>query len=323
MKSKSNFVVVFSLIVFVNGACNKEAEPDTSLPSNASESFELVTKKWDFTGPSVYSSIELTKDTVYVVRKSGSAKSADSDIISGRFTISADGKTITLTGFGTMTIKSVSSNTIFIDIIIDNSSTTISLAGTQNNEAQNELAGSTWITGTLNDSLDGSAVAKKKFYLKIKFITSSYMEVWNCYYDGTSELNMPGGYSYDDIKGGINDNIFKVSPIEGITRVYKKIYPATTNQTSGSITGTEWRTGTLIENSSGTVRRYYLKMTVSNDAITIWDCNYNGTSQVNTTFPYTQNGNKILQNGIEIAKIDHRALTVEPAAGITRIFAKQ
>lgn len=322
MKGKLNFIVLFSLIVFLIGACNKESEPDNTLPTSASESFELVTKKWDFPSSSGYSSIELTKDTVYVIQKSDLQKSTNSDIISGNFSISEDGKTITLLGFGKMVIKSISSNTINIEIILDNSSNPLSLGGTQSNDTQNDLAGSTWITGTLNDGVDGEE-AEQKFYLKVKFITSTYMEVWDCYYNGTSQLNTSMTYSYDEIKDMINENIFTISPSEGITRVYKKILPETANTTSASITGTEWRTGTLIENNNGVFKKFYLKMTVSNDIITVWDCYYDGTSKINNSFSYVQNGNVILSDGSEIAKIDQRAIIVEPTPGIIRIFAKQ
>jgi len=316
MKCKFNFIVLFSLTVFLFGACNKESELDNTLPTSASESFELVTKKWDFPSSSPYSSIELTKDTVFVVQKNDLRKSTDLDIVSGKFSISEDGKTITLLGFGKMVIKSISSNTINIEIILNNSSNSLLLGGAQSNDTQNVLAGSTWITGTL---YDGGNVG---FYLKVKFITSTYMEVWDCNYNGTSQLNTSMTYSYDEIKDLINENIFTPSP-DGITRVYKKILPETTNPASASIIGTEWRTGTLIENNDGVIERFYLKMTVSNDVITIWDCYYDGTSKINNSFSYVQNGNIILSNGNEIAKIDQRAITVEPIPGVIRIYAKQ
>lgn len=321
MKSKLKFTLLL-LIVFLIGACKKESDPENTLPTNATESFGLVTKKWDFPSSAVYSSIELTKDTMYVIEKATQQKSTDPEIISGKFSISKDGKTITFIGFGKMIIKSMTSNSINIEICLDNSPINTPLSGTQSADEPNVIAGTTWITGTLNDSIDGSVEAKRKFYLKVKFITSAYMEVWDCYYDGSTKLNTKGAYFYDELKGLINENIFTISPMQGITRVYKKL--GNTTNTPGTIVGTEWRTGTLIEKKDGIYVKYYLKMTITSDTVKVWDCYYNGTININNSFAYVLNGNKIqLQNGSTIANIEQRAIIAEPMPGIIRIFAKQ
>jgi len=324
MKKGIKFNWWFLFVILLAAACENDSDQINDLPTSASESFDLITKKWDLSDSDIYSSIELTKDTVYVIEQLNSQKTTNVDFLSGKFSISDDGMTITLIGFGKMIIKEISSTSIIIEIMLDGSTTSQTFNGVNSTDEENILAGTTWITGTLNDSINGSIEAKRKFYLKAKFITSDYMEVWDCYYDNTSELNTQSSYSYEEIEDLINENIFTIEPMTGVTRIYKKILPETTTVISESIVGTEWRTGTLIEDINGEYVKFYLKMIVSSDKINVWDCYYDGTTKINTSFTYSVSGNNILNdNDSIVANIDQRAITIEPMPGIVRIFAKQ
>jgi hypothetical protein len=129
MKAFKKLLFALAVLLFVTTSCEKENNDDlndeksnTELPANEDEAFDLVTKKWDLTTSEEYNSVELTNDTLYIIDKATVLKStnSDSEIITGKFEISEDGKTITLIGFGTMTIKQVSDNMIVITIVLDN-----------------------------------------------------------------------------------------------------------------------------------------------------------------------------------------------------------
>ncbi len=86
---------------------------------------ELITGKWNLTSSSEYNSLELTPDQIYIIDKVATVKSTQSgsEFLSGTFTVSVDGTTITLDDFGTMTISEVSDSSIVISVELEDGTT--------------------------------------------------------------------------------------------------------------------------------------------------------------------------------------------------------
>lgn len=125
MKILSKLMIgLFAVSMIVTSCDETEDDTDTNenevieLPTNEDEAFDLVTKKWDLTATDEYNSMELTKDTLYIIDKVTALKSTDSisDIITGKFEISEDGTTITLIDFGTMILEQVNDSSIVVSI---------------------------------------------------------------------------------------------------------------------------------------------------------------------------------------------------------------
>lgn len=127
MENLSKLMIGFVMILFITTSCNKgsselEKNQSLELPTNETEAFDIVTKKWNIINVTEYNSIELTKNSLYIINKKLPKLSfyRDNQILTGKFEISTDGKTITLFNFGTITIKEVYENSITLYITLEN-----------------------------------------------------------------------------------------------------------------------------------------------------------------------------------------------------------
>lgn len=133
MKTLSKLMIGLLAILFISTSCDKE-EPEnelnpeenttveSKLPEDNNETFELITKKWDFSDNENVKSLELTNDSLYIATLSSfSAKktSESSEYKTGKFEISNNGKTVTLIGFGKMTLNELYNNIISVNLVLD------------------------------------------------------------------------------------------------------------------------------------------------------------------------------------------------------------
>ncbi len=219
---RKRITLLFASVLLLCLACEKESDPqETAQPNESEQTFQLVTKKWEFPNSTEYKSIELTKDTVYFIEIPTLKSTSNANVISGKYLISSDGKIITLIGFGKLEIGTVRDENISLKLIKDGATSGTELLGVVDVVVSNPLVGTTWITGTLKEE------GYSDFYLKMKFVSASYLQVWDCYYNGSSELNTSSVYTYSDISAMIKGNILTVSPMPGVTRVYKKMEATT------------------------------------------------------------------------------------------------
>jgi hypothetical protein len=114
-------LILISLFISFN-SCKKDDQP------TAEEIKKSIYKNWITTPNNEYTAIEILDGNKYILIENTNEYSEK--IYSGAITFSDDAKTLTLLGYGTVSIVSISSNELNFKIKRDNSSVTTSLLAT-------------------------------------------------------------------------------------------------------------------------------------------------------------------------------------------------
>lgn len=285
MEILSKFMIGLIAISMIATSCEKGGDDldqnenqNTELPTNENEAFELITKKWDLPQLADYNSIELTKDSLFIVDKVSALKSTNegSEIITGTFTINSDGVTIILNGFGTMTIEQVSDNLIVITIILEDGTDLGEVTG-----EEQEVVSTSERTEMLCKSWEMEIQCEKKMNL-------SFTKSGSLLYNGSSitegdtcpELTGPfiGVWEWtDDSETDINfiiDGVSETKHIESLSENTLRI------ELDGVLEYTSTSTSSFIENNSTSIF-------TEDQLIGLWRYEY--TDENDTVWPYELN----------------------------------
>ena len=193
MKILSKLTFSLIAILFLAISCGKDNDIEENidnLPKNETEAFELITEKWGFPNSSEYNYLVMTDDYIYYFSKNNLAKSTNSSNIStGEFEISNDGKTVNLIGFGKIIIKSIKEKNITIELNEVDSSESIELLAEIDD---NILIGTVW---TATSNKDGYIVNTLYF----NTATEGIMETTR---DGV-HLDNSGPFKYENTTSSI------------------------------------------------------------------------------------------------------------------------